>query len=343
VEVVYENKKGGVKLAGTLTLPRGPGPHPAALRISGSGAQDRDETLFSHRPFLVLADHLTRRGVAVLRVDDRGVGGSTGSAGEATSADFADDVLAGVEYLKGRKEVDPRRIGLIGHSEGGLIAPAVAGRSADVAFIVLLAGPGLPGDEILYLQGSALLRLLGAGKEQIARQRDLQQRLFAVAKEEKDPAAAEKKMQEVLEDFLAKLPPLERALAGGLKKQTEQQLRALRSPWFRYFLGYDPRPALRKVRCPVLALIGEKDFQVPPKENLPEIEKAVRAGGNPDVTVKELPALNHLFQTCTTGALAEYATIEETFAPSALELLGDWILKRFGSPPAGGATPPGRD
>src|SRR5712691_5734789 len=183
-EVAYDNKQGHSHLVGTLTLPRSGGPFPAALLITGSGQQDRDEALMGHRPFLVLADYLTRRGIAVLRVDDRGVGGSTGEVARATTEDFAGDVLAGVAYLKTRKEIDPKRIGLIGHSEGGVIAPLCAARSRDVAFMVMLAGTGLPGEEILYRQGELILKAMGASPAVVTQQRMAQERLFAVLKRE---------------------------------------------------------------------------------------------------------------------------------------------------------------
>ncbi len=330
-EVIYENKAANIKLAGTLTLPRTAGPKSpsaAVILISGSGAQDRDESIFNHRPFLVIADYLTRRGVAVLRVDDRGVGGSTGSVRDATSEDFVGDVLAGVAYLKTRPEIDAKRIGLIGHSEGGIIAPMAATRSDDIAFIVLLAGTGLPGEEVLYLQGTALQKLLGVPEKQIERQRALQKQVFAVLKQEKDPEVIAKKSRAVIDAFIATLSDEEKKEIAAAKSLIENQIKALQSPWLRSFLFYDPRPTLQKVCCPVLALIGEKDFQVPPKENLPEIEKALKAGGNRDFTVKELPKLNHLFQTSETGSISEYGKIEETFAPSALELIGDWIVER---------------
>lgn len=329
-EVAYENKQAGVKMAGTLTLPKGAGPFPAVLLITGSGAQDRDETLMGHKPFLVLADYLTRKGIAVLRVDDRGVGGSTGSLEKATSEDLAGDVLAGVDYLKGRKEINPKQIGLIGHSEGGLIAPMVAARSKDVAFIVMWAGTGLPGEEVMYQQGAAVLKATGADEKQLARQRAMQERFFAAVKQEKDEAALEKKLRAIVDEELGKLSEEDKKKAEAQKPRLEAQLRLLRSPWMRFFLSYDPAPTLAKVRCPVLALVGEKDVQVVPRENLEAIEKALKAGGNKDYTVKELPGLNHLFQTAKTGAVAEYAKIEETIAPSALELIAEWIGKRTG-------------
>jgi pimeloyl-ACP methyl ester carboxylesterase len=332
IDVSYPNAKGGVTLAGTLTEPEGPGPFPAAILISGSGAQDRDETLFEHKPFLVLADTLTRRGIAVLRVDDRGVGGSTGSIAKSTSDDFAGDVLASVDYLRNRGEIDGARIGLIGHSEGGIIAPLAATRDPRIAFIVLMAGTGLPGEEILYLQGQLILKAAGADEKALKSQLDLQKALFAILRTEADEKAMEKKMQDAVKATTDALPEDQRKALAGAQGLIEAQLKMVRSPWFRYFLSYDPRPTLGKVRCPVLALVGEKDLQVPPRENLAQIESALKAGGNARVTIKELPGLNHLFQTCKTGAPAEYAQIEETLAPSALGIISDWIGEQVKRP-----------
>lgn len=318
VETVrYRNEKASVTLAGTLTLPRGTGPWAAVILISGSGAQDRDETILQHKPFAVLADALTRRGLAVLRVDDRGVGGSTGDVASATSDDFAGDVSAGLAFLKARSDIDPQRIGLIGHSEGGLIAPLVAARSNDVAFIVLLAGTGLPGDEIVLMQARLLAQALGAGGDGLDRRMEVQKRLLEIAKTEPDDAAALAQMRDAAR-------ALDRTSADALAR-LEPQFRAMRSPWYRYFLAHDPRPVLARVRCPVLAVIGEKDLQVPPQENLAAIARALKDGGNDHATVKELAGLNHLLQTCRTGSTAEYATIEETIAPAALELIGAWV------------------
>jgi hypothetical protein len=330
-EIVYENKSAGIKLAGTLTFPRTKGPFPAVLLITGAGPQDRNETLLGHRPFLVLADYLTRRGVAVLRVDDREVGSSTGNFSEATSKDFASDVLAGVGYLKGRKEINPKQIGLIGHSEGGVIAPMVAVQSPDVAFIVMMAGTGLTGEEILYLQSDMILKAAGATDKIVAFIRETQEREFAVIKKEKNRAIAEKKLREILQwqkQVQEKLSKQEQEWLDSLGDMSELEIKMVLSPWFRQFLTYDPRPTLMKVKCPVLAIIGELDLQVAPKENLCAIEEALKAGGNKHYVVKELPKLNHLFQTAKTGALSEYAKIEETVSPTALELIADWILEQ---------------
>ena len=326
-EISYENKAGGVKLAGTLTLPRTTGPFPAVVLITGSGPQNRNEELLGHKPFLVLADHLTRKGIAVLRVDDRGVGGSTGNITTSTSEDFAGDVLAGIEILKTRKEINSKQIGLIGHSEGGLIAPMVAARSTDVAFIVLMAGPGLIGEEILYLQGALITKAAGAGDQTIAASRAAQQAIFSVLKEEKDSAAAEKRIRENFSKTTAQMTD-EQKKASGIEATFNAQLKMVLTPWFRYFLTYDPRPALMKVKCPVLAINGEKDLQVPPDEDLKVIEQTLAAAKNPDYKVMKLPGLNHLFQTCKTGAVSEYAEIQETISPTALDTMSDWILKR---------------
>ncbi len=330
-EVSYKNEKAGIKLAGTLTLPRSGQPFPAVILITGSGPQDRNETILGHRPFLVLADYLTRQGIAVLRVDDRGVGGSAGNTLGSTSEDFTDDVLAGVEFLKSREQINPKQIGLIGHSEGGIIAPMVACRSSDIAFIVLMAGTGLTGQEILYLQNDLLLKAAGASDEVLAIQRASLKQVLQILKDEKDRKAAEKKIREVLTDTLGKLSKEEKDSLGESEAAIEIQLQLSLSPWFEFFLTYDPKPTLTKVKCPVLAINGELDLQVPPKENLTAIAEALKAGGNKNYTIQELPKHNHLFQRAQTGALSEYAKIEETISPLALETIAKWILNQTGS------------
>ncbi|MDW8329819.1 MAG: alpha/beta fold hydrolase [Candidatus Bipolaricaulota bacterium] len=330
-EVIFANPSAAIQLAGTLTLPKEKGPFPAVVLISGSGQQDRDETVFGHRPFLVLADHLTRQGIAVLRYDDRGVGKSTGDPTRATSADFATDALAAVRYLQTRKEIDPKKIGLIGHSEGGLIAPLVAVQApGEIAFIVLLAGPGVTGEELLLLQQELILRALGINEGIIAQNRGIQQRVFAVVREQPDNVKAEQKLRALLLEELSKLSEEEQKALGISEAFIEAQIKQMLSPWFRYFLTYDPRPTLMKVRCPVLALNGEKDLQVPPSQNLPEIVKALEAGGHSDYTVVKLANLNHLFQTSATGSPSEYAQIEETFSPRALRVISSWIVQHAG-------------
>lgn len=326
-EVTYENKEAGVKLAGTLTFPEAEGPFPAVILISGSGPQNRDEGILGHRPFLVLSDYLTRRGIAVLRVDDRGVGNSTGNFSEATSEDFASDVLSGVEYLKTREEIDSSKIGLLGHSEGGIIAPMIAAESPDIAFIVLMAAPGIVGEELLYRQSALIARAEGASNESIAKNEALMRRMFSIVKEEENTTLAEEKLRIILRSELENMSEEERINSGYSEAAIDAQVAGLTSPWMRFFLTYDPRPNLMKVKCPVLAINGEKDLQVPPEENLRAIEEALRAGGNQNYTIKELPGLNHLFQTAETGSPSEYAKIEETISPDALDIIGNWILE----------------
>ncbi|MGH7730434.1 MAG: alpha/beta hydrolase family protein [Candidatus Eiseniibacteriota bacterium] len=326
--VTFDNPEAaGVRLAGTLTVPRGKGPFPCALLVTGSGPEDRDEAVFGHRPFLVLADHLTRNGIAVLRVDDRGVGGSTGRFAEATSEDFASDVLASVEFLKGRKEIDRRRIGLIGHSEGGLIAPMVATRRKDVAFIVLMAGPGIPGDSTLMLQSAAIRRSIGIAEESIAAEMAASRRTYACLNAG-DSLGALREARELVRLQIASLPESQRAAVGDLDSAGAAAIRPLFTPWMRFFIRYDPRPTLPRVTCPVLAINGSKDLQVLAKENLAGIESALKAGGHRHYSVKELPGLNHLFQTCTLCTIAEYLQLEETMAPVALDEMTRWIQAR---------------
>jgi uncharacterized protein len=325
-EVTYVNQDAGDTLAGTLTLPRAGGPVPVALLITGSGPQDRDEALMGHKPFFVLADYLTRRGIAVLRVDDRGVGKSTGKFKKATSLDFLSDVLAGVAYLKTLKEIDPHKIGLIGHSEGGMIAPMAAVKSSDVAFIVLMAGPGIPGDELLLSQQALIEKAEGLSDDKIAQNERIQKQVLAVAKSSLDSAAAATKMRQIITDAAAQMSDSEKTELAYTPELIEVGVQQTVSPWFRYFLAYDPRPTLEKVKCPVLAINGEKDLQVPPKEDLPAIAAALKKGGNEDATTKVLPGLNHLFQTAGTGSPSEYMKIEETISPAALSTMGDWIV-----------------
>jgi pimeloyl-ACP methyl ester carboxylesterase len=329
-EVTYDNTAAKVKLAGTLTLPKGDGPFPAVLLITGSGPQDRDETILGHKPFLVIADALTRRGIAVLRVDDRGTGKSTGTFTTATSFDFAEDVEAGLRYLTTRPEIDKKHLGLIGHSEGGIIAPIVASRNKDVAFIVLLAGTGLPGDEIINLQGRLISKAMGTKEADLDASERIQRKLFAMIKAEPPGKELMQKLKTTLQAEVATLTPEQRKemdKMGGMAA-AEASLPMFTQPWFKTFLSHDPAPVLRKVTCPVLAINGELDLQVPVKQNLEAIEAALKAGGNKDYTIKALPKLNHLFQTATTGAPSEYGRIDETVNTAVLQLLGDWITAR---------------
>jgi fermentation-respiration switch protein FrsA (DUF1100 family) len=328
-DVTYTNDKDGITLAGTLTYPKEGGPFPAVVLITGSGPQNRDEELLGHRPFLVLSDYLTRRGIAVLRVDDRGMGGSTGNIGESTSEDFASDVLSGVAFLKTRKEIDAAKIGLIGHSEGGVIAPIAAAKSKDVAFIVLMAGTGLTGEEILYLQSELIARASGLSEEIIEKNLAYQKRIYTVMKKHDDVEDIKAELQTMFDNDISQMSEEDRAALGENPQEVfETEMKQILATWFRFFLTYDPKTALRKVTCPVLAINGEKDLQVPPRENLAAIEAALKEAGNTDFTLKELPGLNHIFQKADKGLVAEYGQIEETLNPEALKTIGDWILAR---------------
>jgi hypothetical protein len=314
-EVAYENSVAHIKLAATLTIPPGKWPFPAVLLIVGSGPHDRDEALMGHRPFLVLSDYLTRHGIVVLRADKRGVGKSGGDLATATTADFATDAEAGVAYLKGRPEVNLHKIGLIGHSEGGVVAPMVAARDHDVAFIVMMAGTGIPGDQILVAQTEMISEAAGTPHDKALKEGEDERALLTMVEQEKDQAVLDKKLRE--------------KLAGMVPDaQLGMEVKQVTSPWFRYFIAYDPATALRKVTCPVLALNGQKDMQVPPDLNLPAIRKALEEAGNQHFEIVELPGLNHLFQTAKTGSPSEYAQIEETISPIALEKITSWILKQ---------------
>ena len=327
-EVRYRNVKDGVELAGTLTLPPGEGPHPAVVLITGSGAQDRNETIAGHRPFLVIADHLTRRGIAVLRSDDRGVGGSAAGSTNDTSETFAGDALAGVALLKARQDIDRSRIGLIGHSEGSLIAAIAATRSRDIAFVVMLAGMGQTGEEVIVGQTGVMQRKLGISAPVMDATRTALQRIFKVLRSEPDAATAVARMKQVLDDQAATLPEPAQQEFEPVRKTLAAQLRMYTTAWFRYFIDYDPVQHLRALKVPLLAVTGELDLQTPARDNLPRIEKAVRRSGNRRVTVREMPGLNHLLQTASTGLPTEYAAIEETIAPQALELIAEWIGKQ---------------
>lgn len=324
-DITFENKEAKITLAGTLTLPKENGLFPVVILISGSGPQNRDEELLGHKPFLVLSDFLTRNGIAVLRYDDRGTAQSEGDFKAATSADFATDVESAIEYLKTRKEIDKKQIGLIGHSEGGIIAPMVANKSKDVAFIVLLAGTGLPGDQILLSQQRLIGKASGVRDELLQENELINKKAFDVVKKSNSLEQLEDDLTNLLNKFLVDNPITDIPQGMSSDDFVKLQITQVVNPWMQYFIKYDPSLALEKVKCPVLALGGEKDLQVPSKENLEAIKIALAKGGNKKVTIKELPNLNHLFQESITGTPNEYATIEQTFSPIALNEILKWI------------------
>lgn len=328
-EVEYRN--GDVKIAGTLTLPPGDDQVPAALLISGSGALNRDLELAGHKPFLVLADHLTRRGIAVLRVDDRGVGGSTGSTWQSTSRHKANDVLVGVRFLRGHDRIDPERVGLIGISEGGLVAPLALNRvePGTIAYAVLLAGPGVPGGDLLRQQLRRIAAADGAPAEKIEELAALQDKGLEIIASEMPRAEAEAALRQVAAEQMAATPETAQLSGEDLEAALSAAVETNLSPWFRFFIRYDPRPALGGLAVPTLALFGGKDTQVDADQNQSAMEAALAASGNEDVTIRRFAEMNHLFQTAGTGSPSEYARIEETMAPEVLELIGSWIAERF--------------
>ncbi len=323
-EVKIINYDVGDTLAGTLTLPESGSPFTAVILVTGSGPQNRDEELLGHKPFLVLSDYLTRNGIAVLRYDDRGVGESTGDFKSATSIDFADDALAAVEFLKKRKDID--KIGIAGHSEGGLIAPLAAIQSDDVDFIVLMAGTGIRGDSILILQTGLILKANGEDDKIIKRDVETYRQIYNELLKHSDDKELKKSIKKIFDKAYSELSEEEKEELGDLGTFTDRSFEMLLSPWFKYFVKYNPYPTLEKVKCPVLAINGEKDLQVPPKENLSAIESALKEGGNKNYKIVEMPGLNHLFQHCKTGSPMEYSKIEETFSPDAMKVIKEWIL-----------------
>lgn len=324
-DITFENKKAGIILAGTLTLPKNEGVFPVVILISGSGPQNRDEELLGHKPFLVLSDYLTKNGIAVLRYDDRGTALSKGDFKTATSADFATDVESAITYLKTRKEINKKKIGLMGHSEGGLIAPMVASKSKDVAFIVMLAGTGIQGDQILLLQQRLIGKASEVSDEDLQKNELLNRKAFDIVNKSNSIEQLNIDLTNFIKQSLLDNKNTERSKGMSEDDFVKLQVKQIANPWMQYFIKYNPAPTLEKVKCPVLAINGGKDLQVPPKENLEAIKKALAKGGNKKVTTKEFPNLNHLFQECKTGSPDEYATIEQTFSPIALTEIFKWI------------------
>ncbi|MDD4993277.1 MAG: alpha/beta fold hydrolase [Paludibacter sp.] len=324
-EVTFMNVKDSIKLAGTLTLPKKEGKFPVVVMITGSGPQNRDEELMGHKPFLVIADYLTRNGIGVLRYDDRGCYESKGNFAKATTNDFATDVDAAVNYLKTRKDIDSKKIGLIGHSEGGIIAPIVASKNKSVSYIVLMAGTAIPGSELLLRQQDLIGRASGMKDDDLKTAAELNTHIYKLVDQYQNPDTLKAKISNYLLDEAKKHPDMKMPEGKTVNDVIELQLSQLMSPWMLNFIRYNPAPILEKVTCPVLAINGDKDLQVPANVNLPAIEKALKKGGNKKGTIKELPGLNHLFQECKTGLPTEYGEIEQTVSPVALETMVNWI------------------
>ena len=336
-ELLYREKdvefaSGKITLAGALTLPESAGPHPAVVLVSGSGGQNRDSSIAGFPVFRVIADYLTRHGIAVLRYDDPGVGGSTGDVLQETIHDRAGNVLAAVGLLRRHAEIDPDRIGLIGHSEGGIVAPLVATQTENVSFIVLLAGTGVRGAEILKAQLEFLLEDQGATAEEAERARAQQERLFRVLSTGEGWDEFAEATRKVLLESIEEAPESERAAITDVDAYVDtiirQQLEAVQAPWYRSFFEYDPGPVLERLSVPVLALFGELDTQVPAEMNAAAMVAALSAVDNPDFTLFVFPGANHLFQAAVTGSISEYSELEAEFVPGFLEHIEEWVSAR---------------
>jgi hypothetical protein len=318
--VVFKNNLDSISLAGTITYPKMGSDFPAVILISGSGPQDRNSELLNHKPFLVLADYLTKRGIAVLRVDDRGTGESEGNYNETGLNGFVNDTESAFEFLKTRKEINHSKIGLIGHSLGGIIAPIIASEDTDVSFIVILAGSGIRGDKLMLLQKEIIERKMGVPEIGITQGQNNMKGAYDIILKSNENQT---ELQVELKNYFTKV-------FGAMLPESQIQTisEQMSIPWLTDFIKFDPQTALSKTKCPVLALNGANDLQVPSKENLETIEKILKENGNEDVETKQLENLNHLFQESKTGLPNEYATIEQTFSPKALEIIAEWIKQR---------------
>ncbi|GGD15357.1 alpha/beta hydrolase family protein [Flavobacterium orientale] len=325
-EVTFENKQDNVTLSGTLTYPKDKKSFPTVILISGSGPQDRNSEIFHHKPFWVIADYLTNNGIAVLRYDDRGVGKSTGDRKLATSNDFATDVEAAISFLKTKKQIDPKKIGLIGHSEGGMIAQIVASKDKSIAFIVLLASPGIPGNELLKEQAHRIGKAAGMTEEELVKAGKTNETIYNLVKSDLNHNDLVKQINAVMSENLKENMLFQMQSPEEKEKTLTQQTQGITVPWFRYFMRFNPSDYIEKIKCPILALNGDKDLQVIAESNLTGIAEALKKAGNKNSTTKKYPNLNHLFQESETGKIEEYETIEQTFSPEVLQDIKNWIL-----------------
>ena len=330
-DVVYSNQNKSIQYGATITIPEGPGPFPAMILVTGSGQQNRDEELFGHRPFAVLADYLTRQGYIVLRVDDRGVGKTTGDAATATSRSFADDVNVGLNYLKSRNEVAKNNIGILGHSEGGMIAQLVAAERTDLAFVISLAGPGQKITDLMLDQNRAIMQASGVPKPATEDYLKLYKSLLPAVVYAPSDTTAKLAARGLFEAWMKKTPTATVLSTTGVTGEKDVPAfvnaftESIRSPWFVYFLKYDPAPYILKMKAKTLVLNGEKDIQVIAKPNLDRWRATLAKSGVKKYDVIELKGLNHLFQRCKTCTIQEYGQLEETIAPEALEVIGAWL------------------
>ncbi len=330
-DVLFYNAIKSIEYGATITTPRDDKQHPALILISGSGPQNRDEELFQHKPFAVLADHLTKQGYVVLRIDDRGVGKTTGDRSKATSEDFAEDVMAAIEFLKKRKEVDKKKIGLYGHSEGGLIAQLVASRSKDIDFIVLMAAPGVQVIQAMAEQNAALMKTMRLSEEKANQYAELYTTIMKGLTTATSRDAAEKHVNKTLNDWIAKTDKTTVQATTGITDEDSKEKFAYEftklydNKWMMYFMQYDPKPVLEKLDCKVLALNGDKDIQVISRSNLEGITKALANSKSKVHEVREIEGVNHLFQECNSCTVQEYGQLEQTIKPEVLEIVTTWL------------------
>lgn len=325
-EVTFLNERDGISLSGTFTKPKGDGNYPVVILISGSGAQDRNESMANHQPFMVLAHHLSSNGIAVLRYDDRGTAKSTGDFSKATTYDFASDAESAIDFLKSREDIDFSKIGLLGHSEGGTIAPIVASKRSEIGFIVLMAGTGVSGDKVLLKQQELIFSKSGYNSNDVNTVLEINRGAYDIVHNARTLEAQQEKLTPYFNSMFATYP---KSMLGQTQdKETFVQIHtsSLSSSWMRAFILLDPADALQLTNCPVLALNGTKDLQVDAEQNLSAIQHALKQGGNKEFTIKRLEGLNHLFQECKTGLPAEYGQLEQTLSPVFLNTVSNWIL-----------------
>jgi pimeloyl-ACP methyl ester carboxylesterase len=330
-DVVYHNADKSIQYGATLTIPRGNGPFPAVLLLTGSGQQNRDEEIMGHKPFAVWADHLTKMGFVVLRADDRGVGQTNGNVLDATSHDFAEDAKVHLDYLKKRKETDTKRIGIIGHSEGGMIAEMIGAERKDLYFIVLLAAPGIPVIDLMTEQNEAVLSSLGLNKEHVAAYAQLYRGMMLAVTQAPDKGEANKRALAILDKWMEHTPSEVVKATTGIPSVSKEKFAEgfvnAAIPWMKFFIQYDPTPDLKKIRSKVLALNGDRDIQVLSKSNLAGIEASLKKGKAKSFQIVELRGLNHLFQECSKCTVQEYGSLEQTLSPLVLKAVGDWLEK----------------
>jgi uncharacterized protein len=324
-DITFKNDIQKFKLAGTLTIPEGKGPFPAVILVSGSGQQNRDSELMGHKPFWVIADYLSRNGIAVLRYDDRGMGQSEGDFQAATTADFAYDAQSAYIFLKKQKKIDKNRIGIVGHSEGGMVAQMVAAADTQVRLIVLLASPGVPISELMLKQTEMTLRQSGISEEEIQVSIELNKKFYNVLLNQADNTIAKKEIEQIIQTHANSMTSEE---ASEIKRQQPLLVKTMLTPWFRYFINFNPEYYLKQIKCPVLAINGEKDVQVSCEENLFGIAMSLEKYGNRRYEFHKMPNLNHLLQNCESGSVSEYMKIEETISPEILKIMRDWIKAR---------------